>query len=499
MAQYGEVKNRAIVVGAGIGGLAAGIRLRSQGWEVRVYEKQASAGGKIGEWRSDGFRFDTGPSLFTLPSLIDDLFRCAGKNPRDYFNYRALKEGTFYFYEDGTYLAPGTDSARLSETLNKATGEPVSNIEAFLEKSAEKYNITKPVFLEKSLHRKSTYWRKSTLKRFLKLHRLEATRTMAGANQKQFRDKRVQQFFNRYATFNGSNPYHTPATFNVIPHLEHNVGAYFPEGGMYQIIQALVQLAEDMGVVFHWQEPVQKLIVSNGAVQGLKTSNDEVIYAETVISNLDVHATYRYLLPGNIWPRRFLDQPKSSSALIFYWGVKGHFPKLGLHNILFAKDYRSEFEAIFDHMTLQQDPTVYIYISSRLNPEDAPEEHENWYVMINVPWDNGQDWDQIICDARKSIIQKIERLTGYEIRERIVLEAKRDPRDLEAETGAYLGALYGNSANNMLAAFLRHPNFSTKVNNLYFCGGTVHPGGGIPLCLLSAKIATELVEADLSS
>ncbi len=492
MADYSN--DKAIVIGAGIAGLASAIRLKTKGWEVEVYEKNRKPGGKVGEFETNGFRFDTGPSLFTLPELVDDLFYMAGKDPRDYFDYNLLEAGTTYFYEDGTILAPGPEKESLIQSITENTQEDADSIRDFLNKSEEKYEITKPVFLESSLHKRATYLKKSTLKRFLKLPRLEALKTMANANQKQFRDPKVQQLFNRYATFNGSNPYATPATFNVIPHLEHNLGAYWPKGGMYQLIEAIYQLGCDIGIDFYFEHSVERIIIENDNAKGIKLDDGNTINADTVISNMDVHATYRYLLPGEQWISRFLDQPRSTSALIFYWGLKGHYPELGLHNILFAKDYEAEFNGLFEERKIPDDPTTYIFISSKVHGEDAPEGYENWYVMVNAPWNNGQDWEAMIKEARENIQAKIARLIGYDVKNAITFEKIRDPKALENETSAFMGSLYGNSANNLLAAFLRHPNFSPNINGLYFCGGTVHPGGGIPLCLLSAKIATELVQ-----
>lgn len=491
--------HKAVVIGAGIGGLAAAIRLQAQGWRTEVWEQQTAPGGKIGEWYSKGFRFDTGPSLFTLPELVDELFRLTGHQPEQHFRYFPVKEGTRYFYEDGTMLYPPANTEGLANTIERNIGEPASHVRQFLASSHLKYDITKPVFLEQSLHRLSTYWQKQTFKRFLRLPQIQPLQTMAQANRKAFKDQRVQQFFNRYATFNGSNPYAVPATFNVIPHLEHNVGAYFPEGGMYNIIDALFQHAKRLGVQFFRNSPVQRIQVKQKQAEGIVDADGHLHPYNVMVSNLDVHSTYRHLLPGRKAPKRFLQHPKSSSALIFYWGVQGEFTELGLHNILFAGDYQAEFQALFEDLTLPADPTIYINVSCKDASGDAPAGCENWYVMINAPWNNGQDWDALITAARERILQKINRLLGIDLTNAILTEGIRDPRNLEQQTGAYLGALYGNSSNNMMAAFMRHPNFSPTIKNLYFCGGTVHPGGGIPLCLLSAKIATGLIARDFTN
>lgn len=265
---------------------------------------------------------------------------------------------------------------------------------------------------------------------------------------------------------------------------------------MYQIVNAIYQLAGDLGVFFHFNTGVSQINLQNRKATSVQLSDSSQIKGDTVVSNMDVHATYRYLLPAQEWAKRFLNQQRSTSALIFYWGVEGHFPEIDVHNILFAEDYQQEFHVLFNDTNIPEDPTVYLFVSSKANEADAPAGYENWYAMINAPWDNGQDWNGLIQKAKNQILEKIYRLTGKDIRPLIQTETIRGPQHLESETSAYIGSLYGNNANNLLAAFLSHPNFSPSIKGLYFCGGTVHPGGGIPLCLLSAKITSEIVQSD---
>jgi diapolycopene oxygenase len=208
---------------------------------------------------------------------------------------------------------------------------------------------------------------------------------------------------------------------------------------------------------------------------------------------MDIFSTYKKLLKEQTHPERTLRQERSSSAIIFYWGIKRQFAELDLHNILFSDNYQKEFEHIFDHKNLFEDPTVYINITSKELSSDAPNGGENWFVMINAPGDFGQNWDSFVAQARKNIIDKINRLIGINIEPLIEVEDILTPPLIEKSTGSYRGALYGAASNSKFAAFLRHPNFSSKIKGLYFSGGSVHPGGGIPLCLLSAKITSDLI------
>jgi phytoene dehydrogenase-like protein len=238
---------------------------------------------------------------------------------------------------------------------------------------------------------------------------------------------------------------------------------------------------------------VEKIITEEHKVRGIQTAKG-VYEFDVVGSNSDIRPTYEKLLTEIKRPEKLLNQPKSSSGIIFYWGVKRTFEELGVHNIFFSKDYRSEFEAIFKNETLFDDPTVYLHISSKVATEDAPPGCENWFILINAPANSGQDWDELVARCRQQVIQKINRILGINIEDYIVADDYLDPRRIESRTSSSGGALYGNSSNNKFAAFLRHPNYRSAIKNLYWFGGSVHPGGGIPLCLSSAKIASKLFQ-----
>ncbi|OCX51966.1 phytoene dehydrogenase [Mucilaginibacter sp. PPCGB 2223] len=484
-----------MIIGAGIAGIASAIRLAVKGYEVQVFEANSYPGGKLSEINQQGYRFDAGPSLFTMPQYVDELFDLAGRNPRSEFNYQKLDAICNYFYPDGTVFTAYADEDKLADSIAQSTNTTKASVKHYFANSARIYHITDHVFLQRSLHRLKTYLRWDTVRSILRLSQIDAFRSMHQANQSFFADKRIVQYADRYATYNGSNPYQAPATLNVIPHLEQHFGAYFPDDGMYSITTSLVKLAESLGVKFNYNYPVEEIVLDKLKAKGIKLK-DKFVEADIVISNMDVWFTYHKLLKQHpeLYPKRILQQERSSSALIFYWGVKKQFEQLGLHNIFFSADYEAEFGAIWKQQTMSADPTVYLNISSKLKPGDAPAGCENWFVMINVPANTGQDWDTLIAAAKKSILAGLSRKLGVCIEQLIETEAILDPRSIESKTSSYQGSLYGTSSNGQLAAFLRHANRSSKIKNLYFCGGSVHPGGGIPLSLLSAKIVSEWVQ-----
>lgn len=487
------MENKALIIGSGIAGIAASIRLAAKGYQVEVFESNSYPGGKLSEIVVDGYRFDAGPSLFTLPDQVEELFKLVGKNPVDHFDYLKLEVACHYFWEDGKQLKAWADLDRFAEEVETKLGEPASHIREALKRSAFIYDHLAPLFMHRSLHKFGTWTNPQALKSYLRMGKLGIFSTMNKANEQQFSSPKLIQLFNRYATYNGSNPYETPATLNIIPHLEFNIGAFFPKKGMHDITMSLFNLAKSQGVNFHFNAPVEEILVENGKAVGVIAKGQE-IRADIVVNNMDMVNAYKTILRKQKQPKLLLDQPKSSSALIFYWGIKQHFPELDLHNILFSEDYKTEFDHIFKRGTIYQDPTVYINITSVYKEDDAPQGCMNWFTMINVPNNQGQNWDELIAVARENIISKVNRILKTDLEPLIEVEEILDPRSIESKTSSAQGALYGNSSNNKFAAFLRHSNFSSDIKNLYFCGGSVHPGGGIPLSLLSAKIMCEMVD-----
>jgi len=478
------------VIGAGISGIASAIRLAVRGFDVTVFEINENPGGKINQIEYNGFRFDTGPSLFTLPELVDELFMLSGSKYT--LQYTQLEEACQYFYEDGMVINAYIDLEKFNHELTEKLGEDNSALKRYLKKSEELYKLTSRVFIFKSIHLLRNYFSMDFLKSALKSYKLNAFQTMHAANLKRFKNPKTIQLFDRYATYNGSNPYKAPGTLNIIAHLENNLGAFFPDKGMYNIVEELVKLAELQGVKFNYKAKVESLLINNSVVEGVKV-NGQDFFADFVVNSTDVNNFYKFILKDHTLLKQTLQHEKSSSAIIFYWGINHAFENVHLHNILFAENYQEEFEYLFDKKMIYHDPTVYIFVSAKQVPTDAPQGKENWFVMINAPENVGQNWESCLQEARKNMVQKINRMLKTDIEQYIEFEHVASPVTIENTTASYHGSLYGNSSNDMFAAFNRHANFSRKYNGLYFTGGSVHPGGGIPLCLASAKIATDIL------
>ncbi len=486
---------KAIIIGSGVAGLAAAIRLQAQGFAVSVYEKNAFPGGKLHAFEKDGFCFDAGPSLFTQPQNIEELFLLAGEPVEKYFSFQRVQTACKYFFENGKTVRAFANTEMFAKELQEQLNENPEAVAKYLQQSARVYNNIATVFLNHSLHKARTWFHKRIIKALVTVRPGHIFDSLDTFNQKHFNSPETVQLFNRYATYNGSNPYKAPGMLSLIPHLEMNGGTFYPAGGMISITNAMYKLAKAKGVQFFFNSPVQKILHTSGHVTGVLV-NDEITEAPLVISNGDIYFTYKHLLADNLSAKKVLRQERSSSAVIFYWGIKRPFPQLELHNIFFSADYKREFDSIFTGKEIYNDPTIYVNITSKMEEGMAPEGMENWFVMINTAANTGQNWNQARLKLKDIVIKKLSRLLGEDIAALIVTEETLDPVMIEEKTSSYMGSLYGTSSNSKLAAFLRHANFTGNIKGLYFCGGSVHPGGGIPLCLKSAKIVSDLIAAD---
>jgi phytoene desaturase len=482
----------AIIIGAGIAGIATALRLRAAGMDVSVFEANDYPGGKLHAFSLEGYRFDAGPSLFTMPELVTELFGLFKEQSNDFFDYNRKESVCNYFWEDGIRFTVNGDRDVFVKDAEAKFGIEASTLLTYLKNSQKKYELTSPIFLEKSLHKISTYLSLDTLKALTQMSKMGIGSSLNTLNEAMLKEPHLVQLFNRYATYNGSSPYKTPGIMSMIPHLELHLGTYFPKGGMHSITTSLYELAMRQGITFHFGQKVDKIIVTKRRAVGIQVK-DKQHYADVIVSNMDIFSTYEKLLPDQSHPKRILSQERSSSAVIFYWGIRKQFPELDLHNIFFSQDYQKEFTNLFEHKTLCDDPTVYINITSKEEVGDAPSGCENWFVMVNAPGDYGQDWNKLVAQVRENIINKINRLLGIDIEPLIEVEDVLSPPLIEQRTSSYRGALYGTASNSKFTAFLRHPNFSSRIKQLYCSGGSVHPGGGIPLCLLSAKITSDLI------
>jgi len=484
------IKPKAIIIGTGVAGIALSIRLANKGYDVEVLEQNSAPGGKLTEISNMGYRFDAGPSLLTMPYLIDDLF--ALTKVKNTFTYQKLTVACKYFFADGKQLLAYSDADKRAREFEEKLNLSPKVLQQYLKKVKKIWNITTPIFLHKSLHKLSTYLSFDTFMRACQLPFIGIQKKMSAANMTDLKNKHAAQYFNRFATYNGSNPYAAPATLSVIAYPEHFEGAFCPVQGMYSITTHLFELAKKLGVTFQFDSPAEEIVFENKKAVGVITNN-KTMRADVVISNCDIYSTYKKLMPKHPMPKSISNQERSSSAFIFYWGMNKTFANLDVHNIFFSGDYQKEFQQIWEEKQLPDEPTIYVNISAKYKEDDAPKGCENWFVMINVNGVSANNWEDKKSAIKSTIVKIISKQLGEDIAQYIVSENSLSPLQIEQKTGSYHGSLYGAASNKKLSAFFRQSNKIKPFKNLYCCGGSVHPGGGIPLCLLSAKITASLI------
>jgi len=486
------MKPQVVIIGSGVAGLASSIRLAAAGFSVTVVEKNSFVGGKLSAFTLDGFHFDRGPSLFTQPANIRELFELASQKMEDFIQVNEVKLANKYHFEDGTVVNGWTNPDQFDEEVHQVLGEQRGAVKRYLKDASTIYERIGKIFLNYPLNKASTWLHPRTVKALRVTRYRHLFRSMDELNRQYFREAKTVQLFNRFATYNGSNPFVAPGMLSMIPHLEHNEGTFYPMGGMISITKALHQLALSLGVVFRLQEEVKEICAVRGTVTSVKTTKDE-LPADLVVSNMDAFYTYRNLLSNERKASKVLEQERSSSALIFYWGIGKQIPGIELHNIFFSKNYQDEFDDLFIRKRVHHDPTIYINDTSVMESGQAPEGKANWFVMVNAPAQHPKEKGPDITEVRQNVIAKLNRMLKTNLDSVIEAEHVWTPAGIDADTYSYMGSLYGTSSNSRMAAFFRHANESADMKGLYFVGGSVHPGGGIPLCLLGAKITAGLI------
>lgn len=487
--------SRVVVVGAGLGGLAAAARLAAAGHQVRVFERAPMVGGKLGILERDGFTFDTGPSLLTIPSLLSDLFSATGGDGG--LDVRAVDPACAYVFADGTELVLPHDPARVPAALDAALGAGAGAAWRRLhERSRRLWDLVgepvlrRPVTLG-ALVRMSA--------RPADLRAVAPWRTIDGVGRRMLPDPRLRMWLNRYATYSGSDPRRTPAVLGVTAFVEQEFGAWYVRGGLRRIVEAVATRCVELGVDIVTGADVQAVTTAGGRVRGVRVDGSDVP-ADAVVCNADAAALYDGLLPAAAAPamrRRVRRIPRSMAGFVLLLGLSGREPGPS-HRVYFPADYDAEFDAIFGSRPRPvADPTVYVHAPDdpALRPDD---DSEGWFVMVNAPAHDplgGVDWDEPGRSERYTrLVLDTLAARGADVRDRIRFAETITPADLQRRTGAPGGAIYGTASHGPRAA-LRRPANRSPLPGLYLVGGSAHPGGGIPLVLMSAEIAAGLIGA----
>ncbi len=485
--------SRVVVVGAGLGGLAAAARLAAAGHEVEVHEASGRPGGKLGVVERDGFVFDTGPSLLTMPGLLDELFAATG-GPVD-LPVTAVDPAAEYRFADGTRLVLPHDPAQVPAALDDALGvgagaswerlhERSRHLWSLVGRDVLRRPLTTAALLRMSAHPSG-------------LRAVAPWRSVRGLGRRRLPDPRLRTWLERYATYSGSDPRRTPAVLSVAAFVEQEFGAWWIPGGLRRLVDALMARCRELGVAVHLGSPVEAVLVDRGRVSGVRVAGHDRA-ADVVVSNADAAELHERLLPDGAAPharRRVRRTPRSSAGFVLLLGLAGRRPGAA-HRVWFPDDYTAEFDAVFGRRPCPvQDPTIYVHAPDDLamRPDD---DSEGWFVLVNAPVhdpDGGVDWEAPgLRETYAGHVLDVLAARGTDVRPRLRFLEIRTPADLERETRAPGGAIYGTASHGPRAA-LRRPANTGPVAGLYLVGGSAHPGGGIPLVLMSAEIVADLI------
>jgi len=482
------------VIGAGIGGLASASLLASKGHNVSIFEKNSRVGGKMDLYEAEGFRFDTGPSLLTMPYLLEKLFNECGEKLSEHLELIPLSPICRYNYQDGTKFDCFDDRFNTIHEIKKIAPEDAEAYSKFLDYAETIYNKTANAFIYNPLYDFSDF---KSLDLF-SFFGIDAFSKVSDRIDSYFKSEYLRKFFKRFTTYNGSSPYLAPATLNVIPHVELNQGGFYVDGGMYKIAETLFWLAGTLGVKFHFKAEVNEICTSNDLVSSIKV-NKQNFESDLIIANSDATETYLKLLPEHsiLEKKRAKLQniEPSCSGFVLLLGVDKQYDELAHHTIFFSENYEFEFKQIFDHKVMPDDPTIYIANTSYSNTNHAPEGCSNLFILVNAPYlSNEYDWDEKAEEYGSKVITELESRGLKGLSKHIQFKKTITPKDFYKKYLSNKGSIYGTSSNDKFAAFLRPRNKSREINGLYFVGGSTHPGGGIPLVVQSAFNAVNLIE-----
>lgn len=479
---------QAVVIGGGLGGLATALRLCVRGWQVVLCEQNTQLGGKMNLFTQDGLRFDTGPSLITMPWIFQELFADAGEDIDSYIAFVPVQPLGKYVFSDGSQFVYSSSLPKWLETLQAVSPSDADSFFRYMHLGARLYQLSAATFLRRPIGAPPD---KTTLHAMFHMPIRHAWGNYHQTVKSFFRDNRLQQLFDRYPTFVGSSPYEVPATLTLIPYIEYALGGFHVQGGLYKIVDALASILKSRGVVIRTGTAVASIELSGRCVRGVTTSSGEFIPAHVVVQNGDVCTTAR-LLGRRDTPRNIKDQ--SLSGFVLLLTVRRSQLPFVHHNVFFSADYHQEFEALCREYRFPDDPTVYISAPGRTDPTLLTDNYEPLFVMANAPAREDIWNERNITTARQNILRRLRQSGLTDLEKLVVREHIITPQDIAQRDGAPGGAIYGQNSHGWRKAFFRPPNKDRTIRGLYYVGGTTHPGGGTPIVLLSARIAVELIE-----
>ena len=485
---------KVLVVGSGLGGISAAIYLAAEGYEVELFEKNAQIGGKLNLLEKDGFSFDLGPSILTMPHIFDALFKQAGRKMEDYFTLKPVNPHWRNFFEDGNVIDLVPFDEKNPFRVTNVSVEDKRQLEEFLTYSKKLYDFTEKGYFSEGLDTVSDnlkfYGPISLLKDF------DALSTMDTKVRKYIDNPYLVDIMNFFIKYVGSSPYNAPALLNLLPYIQYEFGLWYVDGGMYNLARGLNRLLDELRVKIHLNTEVKKIIKNKEQVDAIELENGQRVEGDIIISNMEVIPAYEKLLEMEPEFIEKLDKfEPACSGLVIHLALKKEYSQLAHHNFFFSKNPEAHFASVFDEQKMPADPTLYVVAPTRTDASQAPAGYENLKILPHIPYITDgvtqTDYDQL----KEVVYIKLEKMGLTDLRENIIFEEILTPFDIQEMYYSNKGSIYGVVSDRNKNLGLKIPKKSTLFNNLYFVGGSVNPGGGMPMVILSGiNAAKEIIK-----
>ncbi|EDP69178.1 phytoene dehydrogenase [Carnobacterium sp. AT7] len=492
-------KKSVIVIGGGLGGISAAISLAQSGYNVSLFEQNDHLGGKLNRLEQDGFGFDLGPSILTMPHVFEKLFTDSGRKMADYLSIIQLDQQWRSFFPDGSVIDLYGDLEKMSRENKALSEKDMNEYKEFLSYAKKLYDATEKGYFEKGLDKTGEIFRVHGLIGAMK--DFDYFSSMYDAIEKRISNQKVRDMLAYFIKYVGSSPYDAPAVLNMMIYMQHAQGVWYVPGGMHKIADGLVKLARELDVEFHTGKAVTSLVKDNqNQIQGVQFADGSLKKADYYVSNMEVIPVYKKLLNEDT---DFIDKLEkkfepSSSGLVLHLGVSKEYPQLAHHNFFFSADPAHHFDTVFNKHELPEDPTIYLVNVNKTDPTQSKPGHENIKILPHIPYIQDKPFTkEDYLDLRERVLIKLEKMGLTDLRQHIVTEDMWTPDDIEKAYGSHKGSIYGTVSNRKKNHGFKHAKHSEKYDNLYFVGGTVNPGGGMPMVTMSGQqVRDKIVQRD---
>jgi phytoene desaturase len=484
----------AVIIGAGIGGITTAVYLAQNGYKVNVFEKNSAPGGRCGQIIRDGYRFDLGATMLLMPGIYHKVFDSLGIKLDEGTDIIRLENLYELFYDDGEKLIFTTDRNKMKSQLEKMESGSFEKAEKYISEGYKIFKLSMDKLIDRNFY---NLFQLTTFQNLGLLVKLKTYTTNWSYAKKFFKNIHLLMAYTFQNIYVGQSPFNSPALFSMIPATELIEGSFFPKGGMFSIVEKLYSAAQNAGVQFHFNSDVSRIDIKEKKAEGIVLADGTEIKADIIIANADLPFVYRKLLPDKRKSARIDRMKYSCSAICFHWGLDKVYPQLGHHNVFLSDSFKDGLDSIFIDKSVNDRPTFYVHAPVRTDPEAAPGNHDTLSVVIgtgHIDKSKKQDWNELKEKTRNAVIERLKRFGLEDIDEHIKLEICLTPESWESTCNISRGSVFGSLGHNMLQmGYFRPHNRHDRYHNLYFVGGSTHPGNGIPNILMSAKLVTERI------